>query len=66
MGGSPRFPLEIHQPASLSIWPAGPVLQRDLSTSPGGVYLDAAEEMMDIIWRRFCVSMIFRRVIYWF
>ena len=34
-GGSPMFPLVVHQPASPSIWPAVQSLRRDLSTNPG-------------------------------
>ena len=34
-GGSPMFPLVVHQPASPSIWPAVPSLRRGLSTNPG-------------------------------
>ena len=34
-GGSPMFPLVVHQPASPSIWPAVQSLQRGLSTNPG-------------------------------
>ena len=34
-GGSPMFPLVIHQPASPSIWPAVQSLRRGLSTNPG-------------------------------
>ena len=34
-GGSQIFPLEIHQRAYPSIWPAVPSLQRGLSTNPG-------------------------------
>ena len=34
-GGSPMFPLVVHQPASLSIWPAVQSLRRGLSTNPG-------------------------------
>ena len=35
-GGSPMFPLVVHQPASPSIWPAVQSLRRGLSTNPGG------------------------------
>ena len=48
-GGSPMFPLVVHQPASPSIWPAVQSLQRGLSTNPGrqcGAYVGAVEEMM--------------------
>ena len=34
-GGSPMFPLVVHQPASPSIWPAVQSLRRVLSTNPG-------------------------------
>ena len=34
-GGSPMFPLVVHQPASLSIWSAVQSLRRGLSTNPG-------------------------------
>ena len=34
-GGSPIFPLVVHQPASPSIWPAVQSLQRGLSTNSG-------------------------------
>ena len=34
-GGSPMFPLVIHQPASPSIWPAVQSLRRGLSSNPG-------------------------------
>ena len=34
-GGSPMFPLVIHQPASPSIWPAVQSLRWGLSTNPG-------------------------------
>ena len=34
-GGSPVFPLVVHQPASPSIWPAVQSLRRGLSTNPG-------------------------------
>ena len=40
------FPLVVHQPASLSIWPAVQSLRRGLSTNPRGAYLGALEEMM--------------------
>ena len=38
-GGSPMFPLVVHQPASPSIWPAVQSLRRGLSTNPGYGYL---------------------------
>ena len=34
-GGSPIFPLVVHQPVSPSIWPAVQSLRRGLSTNPG-------------------------------
>ena len=34
-GGSPMFPLVVHQPASPSIWPAVQSLRRGLSTNLG-------------------------------
>ena len=34
-GGSPMFPLVVHQPASPSIWPAVQSPRRGLSTNPG-------------------------------
>ena len=34
-GGSPMFPLAVHQPASPSIWPAVQSLRRGVSTNPG-------------------------------
>ena len=51
-GGSPMFPLVVHQPASLSIWPAVQSLRRGLSTNPGrqcGAYVGAVEEMMCVV-----------------
>ena len=53
-GGSPIFPLVVHQPAFPSIWPAVHSL-RGLSTNPGrqwGAYVGAVEEMMYVV----CVS----------
>ena len=35
VGGSPMFPLVVHQPASPSIWPTVQSLRRGLSTNPG-------------------------------
>ena len=43
-GGSPMFPLVVHQPASLSIWPAVQSLRRQC-----GVYVGAVEEMMCVV-----------------
>ena len=34
-GGSPTFPLVVHQPASPSIWPEVPSLWRSLFIDPG-------------------------------
>ena len=34
-GGSPMFPLVVHQPVSPSIWPTVQSLRRGLSTNPG-------------------------------
>ena len=34
-GGSPMFPLVVHQPSFSSIWPAMQSLRRGLSTNPG-------------------------------
>ena len=34
-GGSPIFPFVVHQPASLSIWPAVQSSRCGLSTNPG-------------------------------
>ena len=34
-GGSPMFPLVVHQPAFPSIWPAMQSLRRGLSSNPG-------------------------------
>ena len=49
-GGSPMFPLVVHQPASLSIWPAVQSLRRGLSTNPGAtMWLGAVEEMMCVV-----------------
>ena len=51
-GGSPMFPLVVHQPASPSIWPAVQSLRRGLSTNPGrqcGAYVGAVEEMMCVV-----------------
>ena len=51
-GGSPMFPLVVHQPASPSIWPAVQSLRRGLSTIQGrqfGAYVGAVEEMMCVV-----------------
>ena len=79
-GGSPMFPLVVHQPASPSIWPAVQALRRGLSTNPGvtlwcvcgcswrddvcrvcGCYRGGI--VVDVFWRRLCVSMIWGREI---
>ena len=48
-GGSPMFPLVVHQPASPSIWPAVQSLRRGpVHKSMGrqcGAYVGAVEEM---------------------
>ena len=71
-GGSPMFPLVVHQPASPSIWPAMQSLRRGLSTNPGvtswysgrddvcrvcGCYRGGIVAM-DVFWRQLCVHMI--------
>ena len=80
-GGSPMFPLVVHQPASPSIWLAVQSLRRGLSTNPGatmwcvcgcswrddvcrvcGCYRGGIV-VMDVFWRRLCVSMIWGREI---
>ena len=80
-GGNPMFPFVVHQPASLSIWPAVQSLRRGLSTNPGatmwcvcgcswrddvcrvcGCYRGGIV-VMDVFWRRLCVSMIWGREI---
>ena len=38
-GGSPMFPLVVHQPASPSFWPAVQSLRRGLSTNPGATMI---------------------------
>ena len=51
-GGSPMFPLVVHQPASPSIWPAVQSLRRGLSQIQGrqcGAYVGAVEEMMCVV-----------------
>ena len=50
-GGSPMFPLAVHQPASPSIWPAVQSLRRGLSTNPGATMwcVCAVEEMMCVV-----------------
>ena len=51
-GGSPMFPLVVHQPASPFIWPAVQSLRRGLSTNPGaqcGAYMGAVEDMMCVV-----------------
>ena len=52
-GGSPMFPLVVHQPASPSIWPAVQSLRRGLSTNPEvlcGAHVGAVEEMMCVVY----------------
>ena len=51
-GGSPMFPLVVHQPASPSIWPTVQSLRRGLSTNTGvttGAYVGVVEEMMCVV-----------------
>ena len=53
-GGSPMFPLVVHQPASPSIWPAVQSLRRGLSTNPGAsnvvrMWVQLNEEMMCVV-----------------
>ena len=52
-GGSPMFPLVVHQPASPSIWRAVQSLRRGLSTNSRGDnvvrYVGAVEEMMCVV-----------------
>ena len=50
-GGSTMFPLVVHQPASLSIWPAVQSLRPGLSKNPGVTmyYVGAVEEMMCVV-----------------
>ena len=51
--GSPMFPIVVHQPASLSIWPAVQSLRRGLSTNPGvtmWAYVGAGEDMVCNVW----------------
>ena len=44
-GGSPMFPLVVHQPASPSIWPA----VQSLQGRQCGAYVGAVEEMMCVV-----------------
>ena len=51
-GGSPMFPVVVHQPASPSIWPSVQSLRRGLSTNPGATMwcaCGAVEEMMCVV-----------------
>ena len=51
-GGSPMFPLVVHQPASSSIWPAVQSLRRVGPQIQGwqcGVYVGAVEEIMCVV-----------------
>ena len=51
-GGSPMFPLVVHQPASPSIWPAVQSLRRVCPQIQGrqcGAYVGAVEEMMCVV-----------------
>ena len=75
-GGSPIIPLLVYQPAYPSIWPAAPSFQRGMSINPGvtmwcvcgcswrngvcGCYRGCIM-VMDVIWRRLCVSMIWKK-----
>ena len=45
-GGSPMFPLVIHQPASPSIWP---VVQSQIQWRQCGAYVGEVEEMMCVV-----------------
>ena len=45
-GGSPMFPLVVHQPASPSIWPA---VQSQIQDQQCGAYVGAVEEMMCVV-----------------
>ena len=51
-GGSPMFPLVVHQPASPSIWPEVQSLRRVCPQIQGrqcGAYVGAVEEMMCVM-----------------
>ena len=51
-GGSPMFPLMVHQPASPSIWPAVQSLRRGLPQIQGrqcGAYVGAVEKIMWVV-----------------
>ena len=50
-GGSPMFPLVVHQPASPSIWPAVQSLRRgpQIQGRQCGAYVGAVEEMMCVV-----------------
>ena len=59
-GGSPVFPLVVHQPASPSIWPAVQSLRRGLSTNPGVTMwcvCGRVKEMMCVVYVRGIVVM---------
>ena len=55
-GGSPMFPLVVHQPASPSIWPAVRSLRRGLSTNPGATMWCVC----GCSWKMMCVWMLQR------
>ena len=52
-GGSPMFPLVVHQPASPSIWPAVQSLRGgvcpQIQGRQCGAYVGAVEEMMCVV-----------------
>ena len=48
-GGSPMFPLVVHEPASPSIWPAVQSLPRGCPQIQWGAYVGAVEEMMCVV-----------------
>ena len=51
-GGSPMFPLVVHQPASPSIWPAVQSLRwvcPQIQERQCGAYVGAVEEMMCVV-----------------
>ena len=80
-GGSPMFPLVVHQTASPSIWLPVQSPRRGLSTDPGVTmwcvcwcswrddvcrvceYYRGGIVVMDVIWRRLCVNLIWGRMI---
>ena len=80
-GGNPIFPLVVHHLSSPSIWPAVKSLRQGLSKNPGVTlwcvcgcsWRDDVCEcysggilVMNVIWRRLCVNMIWGRAIYLF